>query len=89
MPKIPLKISCFPLSVNLLFDKIAKLAEIVLPTSIHTLLISTPMETTNEPTKHVEKQRKSISLLVRFSINGSKIFVALCFWLWVEEPTFM
>lgn len=55
MPKIPLKISCFPLSVNLLFDKIAKLTEIVLPTSIHTLLISTLMETTNEPTKYVEK----------------------------------
>lgn len=42
-------------------DKIvASSIEIVLPTSTHTPLISTPMETTNEPTKHVEKQRKSI-----------------------------
>ena len=89
MSKIPLMISCFPLSVNLLFDKIAKLTETVLPTSIHTLLISTPMETTNEPTKYVEKERKSISLLMCFSINGLKIRVALCFWLWVEEPTSM
>lgn len=79
MPKIPLKSSCFPLSVNLLFDKIAKLTEIVLPTSTHTLLISTPMETTNEPTKHVEKQRKSISLLMRFSINGLRYLLHYAF----------
>ena len=57
--------------------------------STHTPLISNTMETTNEPTKHVEKQRKSISLLMCFSINGLKIFVALCFWLWVEQPTSM
>ena len=60
-----------------------------MPTSTHTPLISTPMETTNEPTKHVEKQRKSISILMCFSINGLKIFVAQCFWLWIEQPTSM
>lgn len=49
MPKIPLKISGFPLSVNWLVDKIAKFTEIFLPTSTRTPPIPTPTETVKQP----------------------------------------
>lgn len=52
MPKIPLKISGFTVSVNWLVDEIAKLTEVFLPTSTHTPPIPNPTETVTQPRNH-------------------------------------